>query len=619
MSQSPSPSSSSNNGQRTTSGTNQRRVSTPKVRTGCITCKSRHVKCDERKPLCFRCEKAGMPCAGYATNLEPRMSKKAAKSAEQLRSGPRPLQMIRPAVSPSAGHVEKDIIYYELLRYSFVNDLAGYFNADFWSRILLSDSTGMQEGCVQHAILAIGALSKAMFFGYTSQSRQPADSLASPLSPQIPVLNSHHRAAIHHQNQAISLCLQQTRESQDGLPARTLLTLTLLLVAYQFLQGDMTAAGGLMTSGIRLLQDSLTMLRDRAARLEEDTEYILPLLSAMGCGHTDTWSPFAVPFSSPTPDINTLEIHFPVVGQASTLESMNLWETFHGRCISFITRAMQPTFGQTTTTPASVMQQEQARLLALLRQWQPIIVSYTATPQPHDGMRTHKAVRLINLQYYTDLIYLSWCLDTTETACDALETEFRQILHITDEFLCDISSPTTSYTYSGGSIGGSLLLVATKCWSRQLRVKALQSLRRMSLRDGVLGEWEAKTIVCCLGLVLLEEGRREERGMVEGENRWLWTGVYNTTEAGRKVVVAEYTRMPVVPDERGQVVRRWLLLDLERWMITGNEESDEILVDLGVLEVRNGELDCDMPLTSGTGGCWDGLMVCDGMECSVMN
>ena len=37
----------------------------PKTRNGCITCKSRRVKCTEETPACSRCIKAGFPCAGY--------------------------------------------------------------------------------------------------------------------------------------------------------------------------------------------------------------------------------------------------------------------------------------------------------------------------------------------------------------------------------------------------------------------------------------------------------------------------------------------------------------------------------------------------------------------------
>jgi hypothetical protein len=36
-----------------------------KVRSGCSTCKQRKVKCDETKPECLRCTKAGKLCGGY--------------------------------------------------------------------------------------------------------------------------------------------------------------------------------------------------------------------------------------------------------------------------------------------------------------------------------------------------------------------------------------------------------------------------------------------------------------------------------------------------------------------------------------------------------------------------
>jgi hypothetical protein len=36
-----------------------------KVFTGCMTCRSRHLKCDEGRPTCRRCADAQLKCAGY--------------------------------------------------------------------------------------------------------------------------------------------------------------------------------------------------------------------------------------------------------------------------------------------------------------------------------------------------------------------------------------------------------------------------------------------------------------------------------------------------------------------------------------------------------------------------
>ncbi|PSN70319.1 hypothetical protein BS50DRAFT_310277 [Corynespora cassiicola Philippines] len=40
----------------------------PRRSKGCVTCRRRKVKCDESKPLCTRCQKAGIECDGYITN-----------------------------------------------------------------------------------------------------------------------------------------------------------------------------------------------------------------------------------------------------------------------------------------------------------------------------------------------------------------------------------------------------------------------------------------------------------------------------------------------------------------------------------------------------------------------
>ncbi|KAK8215910.1 hypothetical protein IWZ01DRAFT_183241 [Phyllosticta capitalensis] len=44
-------------------------VGVPGRSKGCHTCRRRHVKCDERKPTCFRCERAGYVCQGYKKTI----------------------------------------------------------------------------------------------------------------------------------------------------------------------------------------------------------------------------------------------------------------------------------------------------------------------------------------------------------------------------------------------------------------------------------------------------------------------------------------------------------------------------------------------------------------------
>jgi hypothetical protein len=60
-------------------------------RTGCLSCRQRRVKCDERKPSCERCEAANVFCAGYQhkRHVEPRQLRQDISSpyTEQSASG----------------------------------------------------------------------------------------------------------------------------------------------------------------------------------------------------------------------------------------------------------------------------------------------------------------------------------------------------------------------------------------------------------------------------------------------------------------------------------------------------------------------------------------------------
>ncbi|KIW03061.1 uncharacterized protein PV09_05710 [Verruconis gallopava] len=63
----------------------------PKVRTGCLTCKKRRVKCDETKPKCLKCLNSDYQCDGYAVPkawiFEPSASKRQNVKEERRNSG----------------------------------------------------------------------------------------------------------------------------------------------------------------------------------------------------------------------------------------------------------------------------------------------------------------------------------------------------------------------------------------------------------------------------------------------------------------------------------------------------------------------------------------------------
>lgn len=58
-------------------------------KTGCLTCRTRRVKCDERKPYCERCETANVECAGYAEKrrLKIRYSGQSSTTTAEIQDG----------------------------------------------------------------------------------------------------------------------------------------------------------------------------------------------------------------------------------------------------------------------------------------------------------------------------------------------------------------------------------------------------------------------------------------------------------------------------------------------------------------------------------------------------
>lgn len=63
---------------------NKRCIIKRRTRTGCLTCRKRRIKCDERKPHCFNCERSKKLCLGYElpSALSKRLMELNAKELE---------------------------------------------------------------------------------------------------------------------------------------------------------------------------------------------------------------------------------------------------------------------------------------------------------------------------------------------------------------------------------------------------------------------------------------------------------------------------------------------------------------------------------------------------------
>lgn len=226
----------------------RKRACTSKVRTGCITCKERRVKCDEVKPTCLRCTRAGQMCKGYMPLLSKPRPRKPEPVIRRLLPRQTASQSAGLAITvgralPSIRLHGSDVLYFDFFRSEAVKELSGYLPSSFWSRIVLCET--LTDSCIRHAILALGAAS------YPSVARNQH----LPWSPSNDAsFNAHGRAAICHHTKALALFREMMANGTDNFPSRSAFIVTPLLVAFTMLQSNTKAAETLL-SGLKALQE----------------------------------------------------------------------------------------------------------------------------------------------------------------------------------------------------------------------------------------------------------------------------------------------------------------------------------------------------------------------------
>ncbi|KZF19234.1 hypothetical protein L228DRAFT_286088 [Xylona heveae TC161] len=99
-------------------------VGRPGRSKGCLTCRRRHLKCDETRPTCRRCEKAQINCDGYREanfiDERPRLERKAGRS-----NSPESLQ-VKPVAMSNSLLIDSQTC----LTYMLLNMLKGFLNLD---------------------------------------------------------------------------------------------------------------------------------------------------------------------------------------------------------------------------------------------------------------------------------------------------------------------------------------------------------------------------------------------------------------------------------------------------------------------------------------------------------
>ncbi|KAK6839242.1 hypothetical protein PG987_005108 [Apiospora arundinis] len=214
------------------------RTSTPKVRTGCITCKKRHIRCDEGRPYCHNCIKSQRLC-GYANTRQPTTTA--------------PLTIAKRPASCAASPQKQTLLDADFSDFTdatgaryfdeFAKLMQGYWltgtsNRDFWGAT--APQFARTNPLCRHAAMAIGAL--GMWYresGSKSLRARPDEDSA------------HYMQALSHYGRSLRLHQQQNSLHDTSF-------LAVLLLFFDILRGNNKAALAHVNHGLALVLALIT-------------------------------------------------------------------------------------------------------------------------------------------------------------------------------------------------------------------------------------------------------------------------------------------------------------------------------------------------------------------------
>ncbi|KAH8674335.1 hypothetical protein BX600DRAFT_457441 [Xylariales sp. PMI_506] len=228
------------------------RTSTEKTRTGCVTCKRRHVKCDESKPFCNNCLKSRGHCEGYSTRLRQPVPKPGQLCWDSREA----------AASPTLGqqlnpyrHHSQDLrgarYFNEFVELSRGPWNTAASNGDLW-RVTVPQLAHCNP-ILYNAAMAIGALS-------TWHSLSKSKSLCLSTIKAAP----DNAEATHYANAVDYYCKSLKLQCQQGSIHHAIF-LSLLLIIFETLRDNRRAALDHVNHGLTLM---FSLLTDQAADIQ---------------------------------------------------------------------------------------------------------------------------------------------------------------------------------------------------------------------------------------------------------------------------------------------------------------------------------------------------------------
>lgn len=163
-----------------------------RVRTGCITCRRRRIKCDEGRPICDRCRTANFHCEGYEDARRTSNPSLRSRSSSRRDASSPPERMVAELPWRQANWRQEQLPLYHHFVTSTVVRLFRVDHVRFWRDQVAQMSVRIFSPCISCA-------------PYSSYSLLP-----TPLLPSLPTFDDPEKAKLTPKSSSLAsiLCMK---------------------------------------------------------------------------------------------------------------------------------------------------------------------------------------------------------------------------------------------------------------------------------------------------------------------------------------------------------------------------------------------------------------------------
>ncbi|KAL3426784.1 hypothetical protein PVAG01_00293 [Phlyctema vagabunda] len=478
----------------------KRRVSRPKVKTGCDNCKNRRVKCDETRPQCAKCVKAGRQCSGYpaynprregvriappvirprdtsmsngnlaASSISSSSGSSSSPSPPSLRQltttlvhKPRRKPVARPAspptsttkfsllnLAPSIGYVDdpQEGLYFRLFREHTANELSGFFDSKFWTRSVLQESHS--EASIRHAVVALGALYKTLEKASESPPGSPDNNAT------VDTAANHYNFALQQYGKSLTR-LREALESQETRSNRTVLISIVLFTCFQSFIGDHKGAIQQIQSGLGLLdarraQRFLPMAQQQADTIEDELVQMFTRLAVQAKSYDMAFHfphPYVIRLTPSNPPTSPSEPSSPSGASTASVEHTipEVFESLHDartaldslceRIMRFNEALSTYYGGPNNILPASI-RSSGAAFRASLDNWSAAFEPLLESRRNIGVTNTHRAgINVLKMLQLMSAVLFWTAFSLSEMNFDNFIGDFRAVVELAKEIVVD--------------------------------------------------------------------------------------------------------------------------------------------------------------------------------------